>query len=566
MGFVSQLDREPKRPASSAKLAHPQLGASVALAFGSVLGLLTAYELIEARWLRALGPRQLESYGHLVGLVGALLAAIISAWLVLRGSPSLFAGSASARDDEAVGDGGETVAARDRRDAHFAEWFILMRWLAALVAMLLVFVAIAVMGYLSPSLWPPLAMAIGALVLLNIGYSGLLRLGGSVAPLLRVQAYGDLVILTVLLHFSGGIENPLTSLMIFHVIIAGIILERRQCYYVAAAAAVLFAGLAFGELSGLLSHYTLGIVPHTELGGVVHHDAFDPQYVVGRVALQAGILFLTAHFATSVVGELRRGEREQRRIEGRAQRAEKLAAIGELAGRVAHEVNNPVAVISAKTRLLLSNHRAELSTYTAGEVGKITELADRIASIAQGLLTYCHPSTSRAELQSLQPIVRKALAIIEPSAKAAGVEIDERISDGLPMVRVNAGEMEQVFLNLFLNSLDAMPNGGLLSIIGEEDQIMASGGSACVTVADTGCGIPAEIRARIFEPFTTTKPEGKGTGLGLSICLGLMRSNGGTIELDSRPGEGTRARLRLPAASALAYPASAASVRRVGAA
>ena len=563
--FVPRLHRAPNRGSSSAKPAHPQLGASVALAFGSVLGLLSAYELIEARWLRALGPRQLESYGHLVGLVGSLLAALISAWLVLRGSPSLFGGSSSATDTAAV-TGGETSAARAGRDAHFAEWFILMRWLAALVAMLLVFVAIAVMGYLSPALWPPLAMAIAALVLLNIGYTWLLRLGSPVTPLLRAQAYGDLIILTTLLHFSGGIENPLTSLMIFHVIIAGIILERRQCYYVAAAAAVLFAGLAFGELSGLLSHYTLGIVPHAELGGVVHHDAFDQQYVFGRVALQAGILLLTAHFATSVVGELRRGEREQRRIEARAQRAEKLAAIGELAGRVAHEVNNPVAIISAKTRLLLSNHRAELSPYAAGEVGKITELADRIASIAQGLLAYCHPSTNRAEVQSLRPIVRKALAIVEPSARAAGVDIQERISDDLPLVRVSAGEMEQVFLNLFVNALDAMTDGGVLSITGYEDAIAAGERSVRVTVADTGSGILPEIRERIFEPFTTTKPEGKGTGLGLSICLGLMRSNGGTIELDSRTGAGTRVELRLPTAIAVAEAATVPSIRRVGAA
>lgn len=557
---MPQIRREDNRRTEAAKLAHPRLGASVALAFGSVLGLLTAYELIEARWLRPLGPRRLESYGHVVGLAGSLLAALVSAWLVLRGSPSLFGEPETAADDAMIG-GGEAFAAR--RGAHFAEWFIRMRWLAALVATLLVFVAIAVMEYLPPALWPPLAIAIAALVLLNIGYTWLLRSGGLAAPLLRVQAYGDLVILTALLHFSGGIENPLTSLMIFHVIIAGIILERRQCYYVAAAAALLFAGLAFGELSGMLSHYTLGIVPHTELGGVVQHDAFDQQYVVGRVALQAGILFLTAHFATSVVGELRRGEREQRRIEARAQRAEKLAAIGELAGRVAHEVNNPVAIISAKTRLLLSNHRTELSTYAATEVGKITDLADRIAKIAQGLLAYCHPSANRAESQPLRPVVRKALAIVEPSAKASGVEIRERVPDALAPVRVNAGEMEQVFLNLFLNSLDAMPDGGVLSITGYEDAA-AGDTSVCVSVVDTGCGIPPAVRERIFEPFNTTKPEGKGTGLGLSICLGLMRGNGGTIELDSRPGAGTTVLVRLPAARGIGE--STGGIRQIGAA
>ena len=561
---MPQLDGEPHRRDVSIGPKHPRLGRSVALAFGSVLVLLTGYELVEARWLNDLDVERLQSYRHLVGLLGALLAAVISAWLVLRGSPSLFSGATAAADETAPGVG-ETLASPTRRDAHFAEWFILMRWLAALVAMLLVFVAIAVMGYLSPALWPPLAAAIGALVVLNIVYTRLLRSGAAPAPLLRAQAYGDLVILTMLLHFSGGIENPLTSLMVFHVIIAGIILERRQCYYVAAVAAVLFAGLAFGELFGVLSHYTLGIVPHAAHDGVVQHDAFNAQYVVGRVALQAGIMFLTAHFATSVAGELRRGEREQRRIEARAQRAEKLAAIGELAGRVAHEVNNPVAIISAKSRLLLSDHRADLSKHAVAELGKITELADRTASIAQGLLAYCRPSTNRAEWQPLRLVVRKALAMVEPSARAAGVDLQERIPDALPLVRVNSGEMEQVFLNLFLNSLDAMPTGGTLSIVGSVDAAGSDGPSVCVTVADTGDGIPPEIRDRIFEPFLTTKPVGKGTGLGLSICLGLMTSNGGTIEVDSRPSEGTRVLLRLPVASAMRV-STPAIAHRVGAA
>ncbi len=527
-------------------MSHPRLGRSVALAFGCVLSLLTAYEFIERRWLIGKGAESLELYQHIVGLVSALLAAVISARLVLNGSPSLFS---SVGEDAAFG-GVETLAARTHRDAHFAEWFILMRWLAALVALLLVFVAIAVMGYLSPALWPPLAAAIGTLVLLNIVYTHLLRTGAAPEPLLKAQAYGDLVILTTLLHFSGGIENPLTSLMAFHVIIAGIILERRQCYYVAATAALLFAALAFGELYGLLPHYTLAIVPHAAENGLVQHDAFQEAYVYTRVALHAGILFLTAHFATSVVGELRRGERDQRRIEARAQRVEKLAAIGELAGRIAHEVNNPVAIISAKARLLLSDHHADISPHAVAELGKIAELGDRIASIAQGLLAYCRPSTNRAEQQSLRPIVRKALAMVEPSARAVGVDVQERMVDGLAAVRVNAGEMEQVLLNLFLNSLDAMPAGGVLSVAGYQEEGGTGGPYVCVIVSDTGCGIPSEIREHIFEPFLTTKPEGKGTGLGLSICLGLIRSNGGTIQVDSDVDRGTRVLLRLPVATA----------------
>ena len=556
------LHREHNGRDDSPESSAPRLALSVTSAFAAVLALLAGFEFIEARWLSDAGAR-LHSYQHLIGLLAVALAAVISARLVLRGSPSLFSG-APAIEDGAAFSGAETPAARTRRMVHFAEWFILMRWLAALVAVLLVFVAIAVMGYLSPALWRPLAATIGALVLLNIAYVHLLDSGAALAPLLRAQAYGDLIILTTLLHFSGGIENPLTTLMAFHVIIAGIIFERRQCYHVAAAAAVLLTVLAFGEYSGLLSHYALGIVPHSSGDGVVQDAALDAQFVVARVALHVGVLFLTAYFATSVVDELRRGQREQRRVEVRAHRSEKLAAIGELAGRVAHEVNNPVAIISAKARLLLSDHRVDLSAHAATELGKIVELADRIASIAQGLLAYVRPSTSSVGPQALRLLVRKVLAIVEPSAHAAGVAIDERIPEGLAPVRVDAGEMEQVFLNLFLNALDAMPAGGVLSVTAYEDAAGAGEASACVIVADTGCGIAPEIRAQIFEPFHTTKPEGKGTGLGLSICMGLVTSNGGTIEVDSRVGKGTRMLLRLPIASEARVPTPAAAALRAG--
>ncbi len=540
---VPLLHREPNGPGVAETATSPQLGRSVAFAFGSVLVLLTAYEVVEARWLGDLGPHRLHSYQHLAGLAAALLAALISAVLVLRGSPSLFDALDSVADQSALAGSDDSTS----RDAHFAQWFILMRWLAALVATLLVFLAIAVMDFLPSALWPPLAGAIAALMVLNLAYTHLLRAGVAAAPLLRVQAYGDLAILTTLLHFSGGIENPLTTLMVFHVIIAGIILERRQCYYVASAASALFALLAFGELSGVLQHYTLSIIPHAHEEGIVRHAALDEQYVIARVALHAAVLFLTATFATSIVTQLRRGEEEQRKVEARVQRAQRLAAIGELAGRVAHEVNNPVAIITAKSRLLLSDHAHELTATTASELRKIVELGDRIAGIAQGLLAYCRPSTARAEMQPLAPIARKALAIVAPSARASGVDIRERMTDALAPVRVNAGEMEQVFLNLFLNALDAMPGGGVLSVVGDESVGDHGRRTVRVAVEDTGCGIPDEIQARIFEPFLTTKPEGKGTGLGLSICHGLVTSNGGTIDIDSAPGRGTRVSLWLPA-------------------
>jgi len=258
----------------------------------------------------------------------------------------------------------------------------------------------------------------------------------------------------------------------------------------------------------------------------------------------------------SHVVELAHEVTELRRTRQRAVRAEKLAALGELAGKVAHEVNNPNAIISGKTRLLLSEHADELSPRTAEELAKIVELSDRVARIVQGLLSYTRPSHGMPAAVDIRDPIAKALAMVETRAARAGVRLEQYLPEALPEAHVNAQEMEQVFLNLFLNALDAMPDGGLLSVTASpekaDDEVT---GRLVVVVEDDGTGIPPQHVERVFEPFFTTKPEGSGTGLGLPVCMGLVRSNRGTIQLESDQGGGTRVTLRLPLhANAAALP------------
>ena len=233
---------------------------------------------------------------------------------------------------------------------------------------------------------------------------------------------------------------------------------------------------------------------------------------------------------------------EQKRAQIQMMRAGKMAAVGGLAGNIAHEVNNPIAILSAKGRLLLSDHRKEMSEKVAAEIFKIINLSDRVAHIAQGLLSYCRPSASgRAPLDIRVPI-RKAMAMVEQRATGDGIRIDDRIDGSIPLISANANEMEQVFLNLFLNALDATPQGGHIAVFSNHD-----GNSILeVCIEDTGPGIPQEIQDQIFEPFFTTKEEGRGAGLGLSICLGVVRSHGGCIDIRSEPEHGTRVSVKLP--------------------
>jgi signal transduction histidine kinase len=630
---------------------HRPVRKSLLTAIACVLLVFIVYEIVERILLQDVGMDQVHADHLLHALFASVSAAALVAWLVLRASPPLF-GSVRAAEQQTPG---APLSEMDR-DAHYARWFIQMRWLAVIVATALVYITVGVVGLLPVATWRPLLATIAVLAGVNAAYALLLRRRWAVRHLLRAQAYGDLAILAVLLHYSGGVENPLATLMLFHVIIAGIMLTRRQCYLVAAAGSAAFALLVLAEFAHWVPHYTLGVANAVPAAYVL-------TYALGGVAVQTAVLFLTAHFTTTVTEQLRRDERqlevyadhvlsqsqlleqalettgtglrvcdrelqmtwrnsrwdgwfgdrgastpgeasrlasrqtlqdgevritevsrqdgrsaaggkifqittapvvnkdgdkthvvqlvrditEEKQIQAQMVRTEKLAAVGELAGRLAHEVNNPIAIISAKARLLLADPRAQLSDRTATELTKVTELADRVARIAQGLLSYCRSAPGQATMLDLCIPIRKAIAIIEPAAVRAAVRVEAFLLEPLPWVRANAGEMEQVFLNLFLNALDAMPDGGCLSITAEREVSADDGVSSVVVgIEDTGYGMPAEVQERVFEPFFTTKPEGKGTGLGLSICLGLMRSNGGEIALESEPGRGTRVRLRMP--------------------
>ncbi len=627
---------------------------TVLTAVASVLFVFIAYEIVERIVLKDIPMDQIHADHLLHALFASISAAALVSWLVLRASPPLFM-SAGALESPA-----QWVPLSELdRDVHYARWFIQMRWLAVIVATALAYITVSVVGLLPPVTWRPLLATIAVLACLNAGYVLMLRKRWAVRGLLRAQAYGDLAVLTVLLHFSGGVENPLATLMLFHVIIAGIMLTRRQCYLVAAAGSSAFTLLVLAEFAGWIPHFVLGVSPHPD---DTIHAAFVATYAFGGVIVQAGVLFLTAHFTTTLMAQLRRDERqlemyadhvlsqsqlleqalettgtglrvcdhelrttwrnsrwddwfgdragnrganapweasrlaskqtlqdgevritqvtlrggatggqifqittapvvnkdgekthvvqlvrditEETELQAQMVRTEKLAAVGELAGKVAHEVNNPIAIISAKARLLLSDPRAQLSERTASELTKMTELADRVARIAQGLLSSSRPAAGQAVPLDLCLPIRKAVAIIEPAAVRAAVRVEAFLLEPLPLVHANAGEMEQVFLNLFLNALDAMPDGGCLSITAEREG--SADGGVVVRIEDTGYGMPIEVKERIFEPFFTTKPEGKGTGLGLSICLGLMRSNGGEITIDSESDRGTRVHLRLP--------------------
>jgi signal transduction histidine kinase len=226
--------------------------------------------------------------------------------------------------------------------------------------------------------------------------------------------------------------------------------------------------------------------------------------------------------------------------------ASKLAAVGEVAGKLAHEINNPIAIVSAKARILLSDRRAEMSGKVIRELERVVELSDRVAAIALGLLAYGRPSAAPRSRVDIRAPVRRALSLVQEPAERHGVRLVDDLGAAPAPVEASATELEQVFLNLFLNALDVMPAGGVLAVTRRTSSLGDGRPGVAIAVSDTGPGIPEDLRERVFEPFFTTKEEGHGNGLGLSVCQGIVRAHGGEIEVDGGSGQGARFVVRLP--------------------
>ncbi|HEY3062966.1 MAG TPA: ATP-binding protein [Chloroflexota bacterium] len=230
----------------------------------------------------------------------------------------------------------------------------------------------------------------------------------------------------------------------------------------------------------------------------------------------------------------------------------KLAAIGELAANVAHEINNPLTAVLTNAELLADDYGAE-NTHTP-ELQTIREEALRARGIVRSLLDFARQTPPKLELTEPEAIVQAVIPLVHKRAAVANVEIRHSSAAGPLPILVDVNQMKQVFINLLTNAIDAMPNGGIVSVTErrQDDRVE-------IVVSDTGMGIRPEHRDRIFEPFFTTKPGVSGTGLGLSVSYGIVERHRGTITVDSTIGVGTTFTVGLPFAKA---PGAASSSRQ----
>lgn len=222
--------------------------------------------------------------------------------------------------------------------------------------------------------------------------------------------------------------------------------------------------------------------------------------------------------------------------------SEKMAAIGLLAAGVAHEVNTPLTGISSFTQMLLD--KADPADPKTQLLEKIEQQTFRAAKIVNSLLNLARPSEGEAAPLDLNAVISDVLSLLEHQFRGSRIQVRRDLALSAP-IRGFEYQLQQVFLNLFLNARDAMPKGGWLSV-----STSTSGHTVTVEVADTGSGIPSEHISRIYDPFFTTKPDGRGTGLGLSVTYGIVQEHAGTLTCESVVGQGTRFVLTLPVAPA----------------
>ncbi|WP_433301473.1 response regulator [Actinoplanes sp. CA-030573] len=233
---------------------------------------------------------------------------------------------------------------------------------------------------------------------------------------------------------------------------------------------------------------------------------------------------------------------ERTRLEQQLRQAERLDSLGQLAGGIAHDFNNILAVISGYADILAD----ELADHPCRpDVQAIEQAAARGSGLTRQLLIFSRLEPSRPEPLDLNTVAADMQRLL---ARTLGedIELSTLLATDLPAILMDRSKLEQVLMNAVMNSRAAMPSGGRLTI---STGVEPDGRFVSLTITDTGTGMPPEVAARAFEPFFTTKGRGKGTGLGLATAYGVVTDVGGTITLDSQPGQGTTVRVRLPISS-----------------
>ncbi len=342
-----------------------------------------------------------------------------------------------------------------------------------------------------------------------------------------VQFFFDVLLITALVYISGGLGGRLYVLYILPILGAGLILSLRGAYLIASTAAVAFGFLADGMYYGLIPYFQADQARETSTGLVLY-----------TIFLAWALFFLIAILSGQVGKNLRRTREELARAQRDLAVKERLAQAGRLSAQIAHEIRNPLAAISAAVQVLRADVRPE------GESGQLIDIvvreSGRVSRTIDDFLNLASPGP--AEFAAFHPaeIIREIVIMLRMSGDLAeNVTVEGGFEDDSLIFFGSQAQFKQLLWNLLRNAGAAMPGGGSLRI----GLARADGDGLFLSVSDTGRGIPAEERERLFEPFYSTSPGGRG--LGLSVVRQIVDDYEGRIEVRSEPGRGAEFRVTL---------------------
>ena len=285
---------------------------------------------------------------------------------------------------------------------------------------------------------------------------------------------------------------------------------------------------AQGELAGVL------LLGEKVSGGQFHPGEIE---LLEMLMGQTGIALENARLYSNLRDQMNELTQTQQQLI----QAAKLAAVGELAAGVAHEINNPLMIILGNCELALLDMPAESRGLTRLKI--IEAEATRAGKITRDLLNFARRREPRREPVAVEALVERAVELLGTKLARGRVQVHTVLHPGMPPILGDADQLTQVLLNLGANAVDAMPDGGELVF---QTELRPESDAIVIKVIDSGAGMTAEHALRIFEPFYTTKPEGQGTGLGMSVSLGIVKNHGGLIEVSSEAGRGTTMTIELP--------------------
>jgi two-component system NtrC family sensor kinase len=298
--------------------------------------------------------------------------------------------------------------------------------------------------------------------------------------------------------------------------------------------------LGFAERLGWLQHHPLRL-------GLIDLYAVEPLGFWLLVLAYTITLAFSVYFVATVLGRLRRNERELVRLGRHLALSEKLASVGTLAAGVSHEINNPIGVIANKVQILRYRVQdRDTPEKLLAELDVIDKHTRRVAQITAGLLAFSRETPFERKPVDLAALVREAADLVRVPFRAAAVDlVHDETTVGVAVVEGSANHLLQVLINILLNAKDASQAGSVVQIA-----IELRPGEAVLAIRDHGTGIRPEHLAKVFDPFFTTKDVDKGTGLGLAISHGIVERHRGRIEVETEFGEGTTFRIVLPASAA----------------